>query len=75
MKLTAEALAKSVFMVRQAHHERKKVNKFNTTTARPEPFGSAQESLVEGLKPEVLQVSLPSLSNVYRDLIQCYEKK
>jgi hypothetical protein len=26
-----------MYVVRQAHHERKKVNKFNTTTVRPEP--------------------------------------
>jgi len=34
---------------RRAHHERKKVNKFNTTTVRAEP--------VEGQLPGVLQVS------------------
>jgi hypothetical protein len=41
-------LTKSMDVVRQAHHERKKVNKFNTTTVRPEP--------VEGQLPRVLQV-------------------
>jgi len=35
-------------VVRQAHHEQKKVNKFNTATVRPEP--------VEGQLPVVLQV-------------------
>jgi hypothetical protein len=43
-------LQKAFYMVRQAHHERKKVNKFNTTTVRPE--------LVEGQLPGVLQVPL-----------------
>ena len=31
-----EVLAKSMYVVRQAHHERKKVNKFNTATVRLE---------------------------------------
>jgi hypothetical protein len=43
-------LQKAFYMVRQAHHERKKVNKFNTTTVRPE--------LVEGQLPGILQVPL-----------------
>jgi hypothetical protein len=41
-------LQKAFYMVRQAHHERIKMNKFNTTTVRPE--------LVEGQLPGVLQV-------------------
>jgi hypothetical protein len=44
-----------MYVVRQAHHERKKVNKFNTTTVRPEP--------VEGQLPGVLQLpQLPYLT-------------
>lgn len=31
-----EALAKVLFMVRQAHHERKKVNNSSMTSVRPE---------------------------------------
>jgi len=45
-----------MYVVPQAHHERKKVNKFNTTIVRPEPFGYAQEIPVEGHLPVVLQV-------------------
>ena len=37
-----------MYAVRQAHHERKKVNIFNTNTVRPEP--------VEGQLSGVLQV-------------------
>jgi len=46
--MLANLNAKSMYVVRQTHHERKKVNKFNITTVRPEP--------VEGELPGVLQV-------------------
>jgi hypothetical protein len=48
-----------MYVVRQAHHERKKVNKFNTPPFGLSPSASyAQESPVEGQLPGVLQVPL-----------------
>jgi hypothetical protein len=55
-------LQKAFYMVRQAHHERKKVNKFDTTTVRPE--------LVEGQLPGVLQV--PQVFDYKYEWIDCF---
>ena len=38
-----------VFVVRQAHHERKELNDFKTTTVRPEPFDKLRRALSKGV--------------------------
>ncbi|MDO9041891.1 MAG: hypothetical protein Q7U64_06065 [Desulfocapsaceae bacterium] len=47
--LTFEALAKVIFMVRQAHHERKKVNNSSMTSIRPELAEGYLRSFARGL--------------------------
>ena len=51
---------------RRAHHERKKVNKFNTTTVHPDPSASlGTKSLVEVQLPGVLDAPYITLNIVW----------